>query len=47
MLEELEELRINRNEKGDKVMATIDNKIKDAGPPKRQDMIVYNGMTIH
>lgn len=35
ILEELEGLKTMKNEKGEKITATIDNKCKGALPPKR------------
>ena len=46
MLDDLEGLKVYSKETGDKIVVTIDNKIKGALPPKKQDIMLFTGMTI-
>jgi hypothetical protein len=46
MLDDLEGLKVYSKETGERIIVTVDNKIKGALPPKKQDIMLYTGMTI-
>jgi hypothetical protein len=49
LLEELEGLRVmtrGSSERGDKISVTLDNKIRGALPPKKQEVILWTNMTV-